>query len=116
MHSPETDSFTSTLTMELMDNKIKVLVVDDEPDILEFLYYNLTRNGFEVIQASSGNEAIQIADRELPDVILLDIMMPGIDGVETCYALRRNEKLKETIIAFLTARSEEYSEIAGLEA
>jgi len=99
-----------------MENKIKVLIVDDEPDILEFLHYNLTRNGFETIQASNGMDALKLADKEVPDLILLDIMMPGMDGVETCYELRKNEKLKDSLIAFLTARSEEFSEIAGLEA
>ncbi len=102
--------------MDLMENKIKVLIVDDEPDILEFLHYNLSRNGFETIQASNGLDAIRIADLEVPDLILLDIMMPEMDGVETCYELRKNDKLKHSLIAFLTARSEEYSEIAGLEA
>ncbi len=101
---------------DMTDNKIKVLIVDDEPDILEFLHYNLSRNGFDTIQASNGKDAIKLADQDTPDLILLDIMMPGIDGVETCYELRKNPKLKDTIIAFLTARSEEYSEIAGLEA
>src|SRR5688500_8266997 len=99
-----------------MDIRTKVLIVDDKPDILEFLDYNLSRNNFEVIRAANGLDAIKIADKETPDLILLDIMMPGIDGVETCYELRRNEKLNNTIIVFLTARSEEYSEIAGLEA
>lgn len=97
-------------------HKIKVLIVDDEPDILEFLDYNLSRNGFTTVKASNGKEAIRLADQETPDLILLDIMMPGMDGVETCYQLRKNEKLKDVLIAFLTARSEEYSEIAGLEA
>ena len=99
-----------------MENKIKVLIVDDEPDILEFLHYNLSRNGFETIQASNGMEALKLADKEVPDLILLDIMMPGMDGVQTCYELRKNEKLRDSLIAFLTARSEEFSEIAGLEA
>lgn len=99
-----------------MENKIKVLIVDDEPDILEFLEYNLSRNGFETIQASNGLDAIKMAEKEIPDLILLDIMMPGMDGVQTCYELRKNEKLKDSLIAFLTARSEEFSEIAGLEA
>ena len=99
-----------------MENKTKVLIVDDEPDILEFLHYNLSRNGFDVIQATNGLDAINIANREIPDLILLDIMMPGMDGVETCYELRKNNALDNTIIAILTARSEEYSEIAGLEA
>jgi two-component system alkaline phosphatase synthesis response regulator PhoP len=102
--------------MEMMENKVKVLIVDDEPDILEFLHYNLSRNGFDVIQASNGLDALRIADEEVPDLILLDIMMPDMDGVETCYELRKNDKLKNSLVAFLTARSEEYSEIAGLEA
>ena len=100
----------------MADTPIKVLIVDDEPDILEFLHYNLSRNGFDTVQASNGKEAIRLAEQEVPDLILLDIMMPGMDGVETCYELRKNPKLRDTIIAFLTARSEEYSEIAGLEA
>lgn len=99
-----------------MENKIKVLIVDDEPDILEFLHYNLSRNGFDVLQASNGYDAIKIADQEIPDLILLDIMMPDMDGVETCYEIKKNEKLKDSLVVFLTARSEEYSEIAGLEA
>ncbi|HZV68737.1 MAG TPA: response regulator transcription factor [Saprospiraceae bacterium] len=99
-----------------MENKIKVLIVDDEPDILEFLDYNLSRNGFETIQATNGLDALKLADKEVPDLILLDIMMPGMDGVQTCYELRKNDKLKDSLIAFLTARSEEFSEIAGLEA
>ncbi|MEO5905238.1 MAG: response regulator transcription factor, partial [Saprospiraceae bacterium] len=82
----------------------------------EFLHYNLSRNGFDVIQASNGLDAIRIAGEEVPDLILLDIMMPDMDGVETCYELRKNDKLKDSLVAFLTARSEEYSEIAGLEA
>lgn len=106
---------TAILT-DMTDQQIKVLIVDDEPDILEFLHYNLSRNGFDTIQASNGRDAISMADKEIPDLILLDIMMPEMDGVETCYELRKNPKLKDTIIAFLTARSEEYSEIAGLEA
>jgi two-component system, OmpR family, alkaline phosphatase synthesis response regulator PhoP len=109
-------SSPSSQIMDIMENKIKVLIVDDEPDILEFLEYNLSRNGFETIQASNGLDAIKIADKEVPDLILLDIMMPGMDGVQTCYELRKNDKLKDCLIAFLTARSEEFSEIAGLEA
>jgi two-component system alkaline phosphatase synthesis response regulator PhoP len=111
LHSP-----LLLLTMDIMENKIKVLIVDDEPDILEFLDYNLSRNGFQTIQASNGKDAIKLADKEVPDLILLDIMMPGMDGVQTCYELRKNEKLNNSLIAFLTARSEEFSEIAGLEA
>jgi two-component system alkaline phosphatase synthesis response regulator PhoP len=100
----------------MMETKIKVLIVDDEPDILEFLDYNLSRNGFTTIQASNGKDAIRLADEDVPDLILLDIMMPDMDGVQTCYELRKNKKLNHTLVAFLTARSEEYSEIAGLDA
>lgn len=99
-----------------MEPKIKILIVDDEPDILEFLNYNLLQEGFDVIQATNGPDAIEIAQQELPDIILLDIMMPGMDGVKTCYGLRSIDHLKHIPIAFLTARGEEYSEIAGLEA
>ena len=106
----------SSLPPVMMDQKFKVLIVDDEPDILEFLHYNLSRSGFSTVQATNGKDAIKLADDEIPDLILLDIMMPGMDGVETCYELRKNPKLRNTLIAFLTARSEEYSEIAGLEA
>ena len=71
----------SDIPMDMTDNKIKVLIVDDEPDILEFLHYNLSRNGFDTIQASNGKDAIKLADQDVPDLILLDIMKPGIDGV-----------------------------------
>lgn len=96
--------------------KHKILIVDDEPDILEFMQYNLEKEGFEVFPATSGKEAIEVAKHELPDLIILDVMMPGMDGIETCQALRDSEKLKDTVIAFLTARSEDYSQIAGFDA
>jgi two-component system alkaline phosphatase synthesis response regulator PhoP len=99
-----------------MTPDIKVLVVDDEPDILEFLQYNLEKKGYTVVTAQNAAEGIRVADREVPDLILLDIMMPKMDGVQACYEMRRNPKLDKTLIAFLTARNEEYSEIAGLEA
>ena len=118
MHNtqPGTQPTNTVIPPAMNEPNIKVLIVDDEPDILEFLDYNLSRNGFTTIQASNGKDAIRMADQEVPDLILLDIMMPAMDGVETCYELRKNDKLKNTLIAFLTARSEEYSEIAGLEA
>lgn len=94
----------------------KILVVDDEPDILEFLKYNLEKAGYVTVVANNGKSALQVAKQEVPDLILLDIMMPGMDGVETCYELRKIHSLNNTLITFLTARSEEYSEIAGLEA
>ena len=96
--------------------KYKILLVDDEPDILEFLSYNIEREGFEVHTAQNGKEAIDIAKEIKPHLIILDVMMPEMDGVETCDAIRNDPVIKNTIIAFLTARSEDYSQIAGFEA
>jgi len=98
-----------------MDKK-KILVVDDEPDILELVQYNLEKGGFAVNTASNGIEAIDIASDWHPDLILLDVMMPEMDGMETCIQIRDNAGLEDTIIAFLTARGEDYSQIAGFEA
>ena len=92
------------------------MLVDDEPDILEFLGYNLKKEGYEVFTASSGNKAIETALAELPHLVLMDVMMPGKDGMETCEELRTYPQLKNCMIAFLTARSEDYSQIAGFEA
>lgn len=94
----------------------KVLVVDDEPDILEFVSYNLSKEGFIVETADNGEEAISIAKKITPDLILLDVMMPEMDGIETCVQLRKVSELSNTIIVFLSARAEDYSQIAGLEA
>lgn len=94
----------------------KILVVDDEEDILELLRYNLKKEGFKVCQAVNGKEALDVAREEKPDLILLDIMLPQMDGVETCRRLRSLPDGHFPYIVFLTARSEEYSEIAGLEA
>lgn len=99
-----------------METKYKILLVDDEPDILEFLGYNLTRAGYEIHQARTGREAIQTAREVLPHLILLDVMMPEIDGIETCEELRSYPELQHCIVAFLTARAEDYSQIAGFEA
>lgn len=93
----------------------KLLLVDDEADTLEFLSYNLKKEGFEVLTAQNGKEAITIALREKPHLILLDVMMPEMDGIETCEQLRNHNDLKDTVIAFLTARGEDYSQIAGFE-
>jgi len=95
--------------------KIKVLVVDDEPDIVEILKYNLQKEGYEVATAEDGIKAVKIAGKFLPDVILLDIMMPQQDGVETCLQIRQIPELKNTFIIFLTARMEEYSEVAAFD-
>ncbi len=95
---------------------VKILVVDDEPDILEFVGYNLECEGYQVTRASNGYEAIDLALKVRPHLILLDIMMPEMDGVTTCYRLKKEVEQDDTMIAFLTARKEEYSEIAGFEA
>lgn len=94
----------------------KVLLVDDEPDIVELLKYNLEREGFAVSTALNGRDALKVAKAERPDLIVLDIMMPGMDGVEVCNQLRQLPEFKRTLITFLTARSEDYSQIAGFDA
>jgi two-component system alkaline phosphatase synthesis response regulator PhoP len=91
----------------------KILIVDDEPDILELIEYNLKREGYQVYTASNGHAAVAEAKRVLPDLIILDIMMPRMDGIEACRILRSMSEFKNTFMVFLTARSEEYSEIAG---
>jgi two-component system alkaline phosphatase synthesis response regulator PhoP len=93
----------------------KILIADDEPDILEFVCYNLIKEGFQVSTATNGIEALEKAKSINPHLILLDIMMPELDGVETCRELRSMPEFEDTIIAFLTARSEDYSQIVGFE-
>lgn len=93
--------------------KHKVLIVDDEPDIRELIEYNLKKEGYQVFTATNGQEAVTEAKRVLPDLIILDIMMPKMDGIEACRILRSMNEFKNTFMVFLTARSEEYSEIAG---
>lgn len=93
-----------------------ILIIDDEADIREILGYNLKKEGFEIHTASNGIEGIKIAERTGPDLIVLDVMMPEMDGIEVCEMLRNNEKTKHIKICFLTARSEDYSQIAGFEA
>lgn len=98
-----------------MQNEAKILLVDDEPDILEFMEYNLRKEGYKVFIGKNGKAAIEIARKEKPDLIILDIMMPVMDGIEACRHLREIPELKNTIITFLTARNEEYSQIAGFD-
>lgn len=93
----------------------KILIVDDEPDILEFLQYNLKKEGYEVVSASDGKQAVTVAEREKPHLIILDIMMPELDGVETCRVLRSKKEFADTPIAFLTARDEDFSQITALD-
>jgi two-component system alkaline phosphatase synthesis response regulator PhoP len=96
--------------------KEKILLVDDEPDIIEFLGYNLTKEGYDVTTSMNGKEAIEIAKQINPDLIILDVMMPEMDGIETCHELRNTEGLKDVLIAFLSARGEDYSQVAGFDA
>lgn len=100
----------------MQNSKHRVLLVDDEPDIIEFIRYNLVKEDFEVVTAVNGRDAIAKARDFKPDVILLDVMMPEMDGVETCIEIKKIESLKHTMIAFLTARGEDYSQIAGFDA
>ena len=100
-----------------MNNKnYRILLVDDEPDILEFVGYNLRKEGFQVFVASNGRDAIAMAEEVGPHLILLDVMMPEMDGMETCKEIRKHKTLMNTLIAFLTARGEDYSQIAGFSA
>lgn len=96
-------------------NKPLVLLVDDDTDILEFLTFALERDGFEVKSSTDGETAFNIAKQTIPDIIVLDMMMPGWDGLETCRHIRKEESLKNTMIVFLTARSEDYMQVEGLD-
>lgn len=96
--------------------KLKVLIVDDEEDILDLLEYNLEKEGYKVIKALDGEEALRKARVEKPDMVVLDIMMPKLDGIETCRKIRAMKGMEHSYIVFLTARAEEYSELAGFEA
>ncbi len=95
---------------------VKILLVDDEPDILEIVGYNLKSEGYKVYTAASGKEGVEKAKEVIPDLILLDVMMPEMDGIEACDHIKRIPALEHTIIAFLTARGEDYSQVAGFEA
>lgn len=97
-------------------NPKKILLIDDEQDILEILSYNLEKEGYIVYTADNGNEGIEKAKEILPDLILLDVMMPDKDGIETCQDLRKIKELQKTLIVFLSARSEEFSQLAGYQA
>lgn len=102
--------------MKINSGNARLLIVDDEPDVREFLSYNLLRDGFTVFTASNGREAVEIAIREIPHLILMDVMMPGMDGIEACSEIRTIPALRDSLICFLTARGEDYSQIAGFEA
>ncbi len=95
---------------------IAILLVDDEPDILEIVGYNLTAEGYNVLTAENGIEAVKLAKKKKPQLIILDVMMPEMDGIEACEQIRKLPDLQNTIITFLTARGEDYSQIAGFDA
>lgn len=95
---------------------ICILLVDDEPDIIEIIRYNLSSEGYQIVTAENGREALKVAKKEKPHLIILDVMMPAMDGIETCTQMRQLPELKNTVIAFLTARSEDYSQMAGFDA
>ena len=96
-------------------NKIKILIVDDEPDIIEILKFNLENEGYKVISAENGKEALKLADEHLPQLIILDLMMPVMDGIEACERLRMDKKFNNSVIMFLSARGEDYSQVAAFE-
>jgi len=100
----------------MTNSQFKILLVDDEPDILEFLSYNLKKEGFLVQKANNGRDALKMAASFKPHLIVLDVMMPQMDGMETCEKLRSDAQFSDVLIAFLTARGEDYSQIAGFEA
>jgi two-component system alkaline phosphatase synthesis response regulator PhoP len=100
----------------MSENKLKILLVDDEIDILEFISYNLEKEGYTVYTAQNGVEAIEQAEKHQPHLIILDVMMPEMDGIAACEEIRKIPSLNNTVIAFLTARGEDYSQIAGFEA
>ena len=95
---------------------IKILLVDDEPDILEIVGFNLSSEGYQIITAANGVEAVEKAKKHKPHLIILDVMMPEMDGIEACERIRQDSKLNNTIITFLTARGEDYSQVAGFDA
>lgn len=97
------------------NSNYKILIVDDEADIIEFVKYNLEKEGFQVVTAEDGEKALEVAMAEKPNLMLLDIMMPGIDGVEVCRKIRSMPGMESTLVAFLTARNEDFTQIAALD-
>ena len=96
-------------------SKIKILLVDDEPDILEILSFNLSNEGYQIFTAENGKEGLKLADQHLPHLIILDVMMPVMDGIEACERLRMDKRFENTVILFLSARGEDYSQVAAFE-
>jgi len=102
--------------VDLQKDTKTILLVDDEADILEFLEYNLEKEGYRIIKARNGHKSLKLAREYKPDLILLDVIMPGMNGIEVCTEMMKFPELKNTVIAFLTAKSDDYSQIKGLEA
>ncbi|WP_423820007.1 response regulator transcription factor [Salinimicrobium sp. TIG7-5_MAKvit] len=97
-------------------NDICILLVDDEPDIIEIIRYNLAAEGYRVVTAENGEQALKVAKENHPHLIILDVMMPEMDGIETCIQMRKEPELTNSMITFLTARGEDYSQMAGFDA
>ena len=100
----------------MLKDEIKILLVDDEPDILEIVGYNLKKQGYQIFTTNNGEDAVKVAKKITPHLIILDVMMPKMDGIETCKIIRNITKLDNTIITFFTAKNEDYAQLAGLEA
>ena len=112
------DNITVDMQQSLLKDKksIHILLVDDEQDIIDFLQYNLEREGYYVHTASNGQQAVDLFQKIKPAMIIMDVMMPVMDGIEACYAIRKLTTFPQPIIAFLTSRAEDYSQVAGFEA
>ena len=108
-------NFLITFIINMKKKDIKILLVDDEPDILEIVGYNLEQAGYQVFKAENGKDAVKQAQKVKPHLIIMDVMMPEMDGMEACEKIREIPELKDTIITFLTARSEDYSQVAGFD-
>lgn len=102
--------------VSMKKENIKILLVDDEPDIIEILRFNLEHEGYKICTANDGQEAIKVAAKEYPHLIIMDVMMPNLDGIEACEHLRKDSRFADTIIMFLTARGEDYSYVAAFDA
>lgn len=104
------------LLLNMKKRNIKILLVDDEPDVLEIVGYNLAQEGYQIVTAVNGKDAVEKARKEIPSLIIMDVMMPEMDGMEACENIRKIPELNNVIITFLTARNEDYSQVAGFDA
>lgn len=116
MIEPQTSvEFNQALFMKISTGHT-ILLIDDEPDILDFLQYNLEKEGYKVFTAKNGQEGVEMVQKVKPSLVLIDVMMPIMDGIEACYTIRKDTTIQQPIIAFLTSRAEDYSQVAGFEA